>query len=224
MGMALKSRHTFVFGPSDAGKSTYLREFQDKFPGHTIFVNHASGTGDYDGGFAGHRCATRQEIHKAVERSGRIDAPIDFRPPSSKPREAFSEAAMYAVDYADSVGSRTGTPVQIICDEFHQAMPDGDGDPSENPAAYLLHEGRDKGIKVVGATQRPPKLDYDPLAQAKYFCFVGNPSVFAEGFFRYFSGFDMDDMPDREYQISVLNRSGELMHERETDTKYADGK
>jgi len=220
--MSLKSRHTFIGGPSDSGKTTLLREHHARFDGHSIYVNHGSGRSEHDEHVAGYVARNRAEIHRAFERAGEFNVKVDYRPTNQTPTEAMETATSYAVDFGDTVGTSTGTPCQVLVDEAHKIMPDDANDPADNDLAFLLAEGRDKGIKAVLADQNPKAVAYGPLENCRYFVFVGPPSVFSEGFFRYFSGFDKSELPARDFGITVMDRSGDVLHKGETDPEYGD--
>lgn len=137
-------------------------------------------------------------------------------------------AAMKVIDDVRAVAhgyyERTGYPVQVIVDEAHRHLPDSEKKSSakNNTLAAMLHEDRDKGVKIVLASQDPTDFYYPPLKQCKWLVWCGPPSTFHRGFRRYYS-IDVDDLPDERFQYVVIRPSDppRVVYQGETNEVYA---
>jgi hypothetical protein len=124
-------------------------------------------------------------------KSGACDDPLD----------AAASARSVAHDYH----RQTGYPTQVIADEAQDGMlPDGDVE-ADNPVKRMLHEDRDKALKVQVATQDPQDLEYTPLKQCRYWVWVGEWSTFHRGFINYFD-LPKSELPTEPYQVVVFDK------------------
>ncbi|ELZ78105.1 hypothetical protein C455_10498 [Haloferax larsenii JCM 13917] len=130
------------------------------------------------------------------------------------PLKTAREARQVAHEYHEA----TGFPTQVVFDEAHNVLPDGEVE-SDNPVKKMLHEDRDKALKVVIATQDPSDLEYTPIKQCKYWVWVGEWAVFHDGFLRYFS-IPRDDLPTEPYQYVVFDKRMNVLHRAETQEVY----
>ncbi|WP_042666108.1 ATP-binding protein [Haloferax sp. ATB1] len=204
----MQAYHTVVTGDSGGGKTTLLREMQAEFPGLSIWVNFTNTDGitgrDLDD------AATVRSVGEArASDATRLNWVTD------SPLETARQARTVAHEYHEA----TGFPTQVIFDEAQNVLPDGEVD-SDNPVKRMLHEDRDKALKVVIATQDPSDLDYTPIKQCKFWVWVGEWAVFHDGFLRYFS-IPRDDLPTEPYQYVVFDKRMNVLHRAETQEAYA---
>lgn len=213
----MRAEHALISGPSDAGKSSLLREGQANFNGQSIIVNHAEGEKDeFAEGFAGFHCRGRESMHAgASEFDEWQDVKLNLRIPDAE--RGLRVAINHAIDTWDTAG----VPTQIIVDECqHILHEDVNGDMS-NPANWALSEGRDKGIKLVLATQNPKVLDYTQLPNCRYWAWVGEYTAFQKAFFRHY-GFPMDKIKEQDrFEYRVFNRSMQEIYHGKTKERYA---
>ncbi|WP_380681103.1 ATP-binding protein [Salinigranum sp. GCM10025319] len=205
--------HTAVVGDSGSGKSTYLRECHDRFPGLSLVLD------DTDiGGVSGRDLDNAATVRSAGE--ARRASASRLRWVCSDAMEEIDDARAVAHDYHE----RTGYPVQVIVDEAHRHLPDSEKKSSakNNTLAAMLHEDRDKGVKVVLASQDPTDFYYPPLKQCKWLVWCGPPSTFHRGFRRYYN-IDTDDLPDERFQYRVIRPTEppRVVYEGETSEEYA---
>jgi hypothetical protein len=139
-------------------------------------------------------------------KSGACDDPLD----------AAASGRSVAHDYH----RQTGYPTQVIADGAQDGMlPDGDVE-ADNPLKRMLHEDRDKALKVQVATQDPQDLEYTPLKQCRYWVWVGEWSTFHRGFINYFD-LPKSELPTEPYQVVVFDKRMNVLHRTETKEEYA---
>lgn len=198
----MNAEHTLVCGDSGGGKTTLMREMHQTFDGVSIWINHNSER------VPGRSVSTINDLKDAV-RSG--DSRINFEVPGG--------AALTAVEAARSVAYHTiDGRMQLIVDEGHNLLPDGDVD-KDNPLKQALHEDRSERVRVVVATQDPSDLAYTPIKQVQYITWCGGWSVFHDGFIRYFS-IPRDDLPTAPYEYVVFDKRMQVVTRSETKEQY----
>jgi len=203
--------HTLVAGDSGGGKTTYLREAHDTYPGLSIWIDHS------DDGVDG---ITGRDIDDAAtmwsEREARRSDATRLRWRCDNPLDAAASARAVANDYHQ----QTGYPTQVIADEAQDGMlADGDVE-ADNPLKKMLHEDRDNALKVQVATQDPQDLEYTPLKQCKYWVWVGEWSTFHRGFINYFD-LPQSEPPTEPYEGVVFDKRMNVLHRTETKEVYA---
>lgn len=205
----MQAYHTLVAGDSGGGKTTYLREAHATYPGLSIWIDHHGVDG------IGGRSLDDAETVRSEREARRSDA-TRLRWRCDDPLDAARGARAVAHDYHDE----TGFPTQVIADEAQDGMlPDGDVE-ADNPIKRMLHEDRDKGLKVQVATQDPQDLEYTPLKQCKYWVWVGEWSTFHRGFINYFD-LPQSELPTEPYQVVVFDKRMNVLHRTETKEEYA---
>jgi hypothetical protein len=212
----MQAYHTGVFGDSGGGKTTLLREMHDRFSGPSIVVDT---TMDGVSGFAGTRVASVSDAQRAVRTAGAWDTVrLVWR---TRAGDQAMRDGRTIRQFAHKLAEQSKAPVQVIVDEAQNVLSEGQvGDDYQNPYQAMLHEDRDKGLKVVVASQDPQDLAYGPLKQATRYVWVGRWSSFHEGFFRYFK-INTEDLPDQKYQYVTLNRRMNVVEKGETNEEYA---
>lgn len=205
----MQAYHTLVAGDSGGGKTTYLREAQDTYPGLSVWINH-SGTD----GISGRDLEDAATVTSLAE-ARRSDATrLNWR--CNDPLKAARDARQLCHEYHDA----TGYPTQVIVDEAQdRVLPDGDVE-SDNPVKRMLHEDRDRALKVQVATQDPQDLAYTPLKQCQYWVWVGEWATFHKGFLNYFD-FPKSELPTEPYEYVVLDKRMNVLHRGETSEEYA---
>lgn len=205
----MQAYHTLVAGDSGGGKTTYLREAHATYPGLSIWIDHHGVDG------IGGRSLDDAETVRS-EREARQSDATRLRWRCDDPLDAARGARAVAHDYHDS----TGYPTQVIADEAQDGMlADGDVE-ADNPIKRMLHEDRDKALKVQVATQDPQDLEYTPLKQCKYWVWVGEWSTFHRGFINYFD-LPKSELPTEPYQVVVFDKRMNVLHRTETKEEYA---
>lgn len=192
----MKAFHTCYAGDSGSGKTTLMREGHDKFAGLSIWVAHKS-----PGGISGDDlddAATVRSRSEARRSSARRLRWVTETPPD---RDTLAGVRQTALDYAD----RTGWPVQVNLDESQGVL--NEELPADHPVKKMLHEDRDRRVKLQLGTQDPTdwQPNYSAIKQARYFVFVGAPSPFHEGFARYFS-LPKNEFPNSDYEYVVFEK------------------
>lgn len=119
---------------------------------------------------------------------------------------------------------------QLIIDEAQETPTFRDGE--NGPTKQALHKDRDKGLKVVVATQNPmdfnhSEFGYGPLQQCEYWVFVGKAKSWHGGFL---NGNQMTDLvshvPTEDYEYIVvdpaLGKTGDekVVYRGQTDPQY----
>lgn len=213
----MRAEHAVIGGASDGGKTTLLREGHFEFDGQSIWVNHTAGAKDaFTEGVSGYHCRGRKSMHTGVgEFDDWSDVCLNLR--CTDVREGTELAVEHAVDTWDTAG----VPTQIIVDESHHLLSeDVDGDRS-NPANWALAEGRDRGVKLIVATQNPKALDYTELPNARYWVWVGEYTTRQKAWFRH-NEFPIDTLREQaRFEYRVFNRSMHELHHGETQEEYA---
>ncbi|GAB3315209.1 hypothetical protein [Haloplanus salinarum] len=205
----MQAYHTLVAGDSGGGKTTYLREAHATYPGLSIWIDHHGVDG------IGGRSLDDAETVRS-EREARQSDATRLRWRCDDPLDAARGARAVAHDYHES----TGFPTQVIADEAQDGMlADGDVE-ADNPIKRMLHEDRDKALKVQVATQDPQDLEYTPLKQCKYWVWVGEWSTFHRGFINYFD-LPQSELPTEPYQVVVFDKRMNVLHRTETKEVYA---
>lgn len=205
------ARHAVVWGPSDSGKTTLLRKGHAECHGVSIWVNHND-----ESGVVGPRASGREAMHTAVGKydsweQSRINLKVE------NVHRGVKLAAGFAVDLWDTAG----VPCQIIVDELHHLIPPNAGGPQENVGEWCYAEGRDNGIKFVGATQRPMQTNYQgAIGDAKYWVPVGEMPPASKGFRDYY-GVPSSEHKAEQYHFTVLDRNMDVLHKGKTDESYA---
>jgi len=102
-------------------------------------------------------------------------------------------------------------------------LPDSEaqsGPTSGNPVREALHEDRDRGVKVVLATQDPTDLYYPPIKQCRHLVMFA-PSSFHTGFLRYYD-IESLEYPTEAYHYAVVRPSlpPEVVYRGVTDPRY----
>jgi hypothetical protein len=207
----MKAYHTLVTGDSGGGKSTLLAEMAAEFDGLTIIIDPVVEPEDSpDQKFSGNNLRGARTVRSAAE-ARRSDAHI-IHWVTDAPDSAAGEARQMAKAYRNA----TGYPAQIIVDEAQETgLADGEG-----PVKSGLHGDRDDAIKWVVATQDPSDLAYPPLKQCRTWVWVGEPAMWHEGFLRWW-GMSKEQLPDREYEYVVFDKSGREQYRGETKEEYA---
>lgn len=212
----MQAYHTGVFGDSGGGKTTLMREMNDRFGGPSIVVDV---TMDGVSGFDGVRVASVSDAADAVKRGQSWDSVRLIW--KVTPGDSAMREGQKIRQFAHRLAEQSRSPVQIMIDEAQNVLGEGMvNNDGQNPYKAMLHEDRDKGLKVVLASQDPADLAYGPLKQATRYVWVGRWSSFHEGFFRYFK-IDTDDLPDQPYNYVTLNRRMNVVERGQTKEKYA---
>ena len=207
----MQAYHTVVTGDSGGGKTTYLREAHATYPGLSIWIDQSD---DGVSGISGRDLDSAATVR--TEREARQSDATRLRWRCSDPLDAARGARAVAHDYHES----TGFPTQVIADEAQDGMlADGEVE-ADNPVKRMLHEDRDKGLKVQVATQDPQDLEYTPLKQCKYWVWVGEWSTFHRGFINYFD-LPKSELPTEPYQVVVFDKRMNVLHRTETKEGYA---
>lgn len=204
-----------MVGPTDSGKTTLLREGHETFDGVSVWCNHRGGPNtEYTRDVAGYRAQGRQAMNTGVSRYDEwTDVRINLR--IDDPERCVRTAVAFARDVWDTVG----VPVMLVCDEVQHLIPT-DADPSENIGLWCYGEGREHGIKFVGATQSPGKVNYkSDMGDARYWAFVGEQAKSSAGFRQYY-GVPDEAMPSERFRYAVLSRSMQVLYEGTTDPAY----
>jgi hypothetical protein len=205
----MQAYHTMVGGDSGGGKTTYLRQAQAEYPGLSIWINHAGADG-----LSGRDLEDAATVR--TEREARRSDATRLNWVTDDPLKTAREARRVAHDYHET----TGYPTQVIVDEAQDGvLPDGDVD-ADNPVKKMLHEDRDRALKVQVATQDPQDLEYTPLKQCKYWVWVGEWSTFHRGFINYFD-LPKSELPTEPYQFVVFDKRMNVLHRGETSEEYA---
>lgn len=207
----MQAEHAVIGGPSDAGKTTLLREMHERVGMPSVWVNHND-----ESDVAGYRARGRKAMQTgATKAESWSDLRINLR--TSNVFDGTAAAVKFAIDAWDTAG----VPVQIIVDEAHHLMPDSDKfDPSNNPGLWSFAEGRDKGIKFVAATQSPQQLKFpSAIGNAKWWTWVGEPMPSAKGFLDYY-GFPRDRLPESRFSYVVLDRTMQVQYEGKTQPRF----
>jgi hypothetical protein len=133
------------------------------------------------------------------------------------------ELAATAIQFCRSHGRVFGEGVRVIFDEAHHFMPDGASDPSKNPVAWAIHEGRDMGIAATIMSQTPRQLEYQPMYNLKYWVWVGPPAGLHDSFLSHSiaSWIPQDKLPDERFEYVVMDNRGNVVLEGETSEDYA---
>jgi len=203
----MQAYHTLVAGDSGGGKTTLMRQMHAEYNGLSIWINHTGADG-----LSGRHLDSAATVRSASEARQSSAARLNWV--TSEPVEPAREARQVAHEYHDA----TGYPVQVVVDEAHEVLPDGKVDV-DNPVKRMLHEDRDRALKVVIATQDPSDFDYTPIKQCKYWVWVGEWSVFHDGFLRYFS-IPRDELPTAPYEYVVFDKRMEVLHRGKTEERY----
>lgn len=203
----MQAYHTLVAGDSGGGKTTLMRQMHAEFNGLSIWINHTNADG-----LDGRSIKSGATVRSASE--ARQSDAVRLNWVTSDPTETAREARQVAHEYHDA----TGYPVQVVIDEAHEVLPDGKVDV-DNPVKRMLHEDRDRALKVVIATQDPSDFDYTPIKQCKYWVWVGEWSVFHDGFLRYFS-IPRDELPTEPYEYVVFDKRMNVLYRGETEARF----
>lgn len=190
----MRAFHTAVVGDSGEGKTTLLREIHDNFDGYSVWIDH-DGVEGIDGR-QGEGYVTVDSVRGLKAAQG---TRIRFR--CDGPKEAVANVR----EHLRGVYERTGYPVQVIVDEAQNAMPEGEDHDSGNQLAAMLHEDRDKGVKVVVGSQDPQDLARGPVKQCRYMVWVGVPHPNHKGFARYYNLLSLD-MPEERFKYVVWEK------------------
>lgn len=184
----MNAEHTLICGDSGGGKTTLMREMHQTFDGVSIWINYNSER------VPGRSVSSVSELDNAVRSNANR---IAF--------EIAADTALAAVEAARSVAYHSiDGRTQLLIDEAQNLLPDGDVD-ADNSLKQALHEDRSEGVRVVVATQDPSDLAYTPIKQVQYITWVGEWSVFHDGFIRYFS-IPRDDLPVEPYEYVVFDK------------------
>jgi DNA helicase HerA-like ATPase len=203
----MQAFHTLVAGDSGGGKTTLMRQMHAEFNGLSIWINHTNADG-----LDGRSIKSGATVRSAAE--ARQSSAVRLNWVTGDPTETAAAARQVAHEYNDA----TGYPVQVVIDEAHEVLPDGKVDV-DNPVKRMLHEDRDKALKVVIATQDPSDFDYTPIKQCKYWVWVGEWSVFHDGFLRYFS-IPRDELPTEPYEYVVFDKRMQVLYRGETEERF----
>jgi len=214
----VKAKHVLVAGSAGGGKTTYCREMFAKHDGAAVWVNHygervpnattCSSRGDLAA--QAKRCTTQAELRRL-----RIDYRCD-------PMSGAADARRFARAIAQAADREVCT--LVVIDEAHAVLPDNEGASgvnSGNSAAAMLHEDRDKNVKLALVTQDPTDLYYPPIKQCKHIVWCGEIKTFHAGFLRYFGIQDLD-LPTEDHQYVVIKPTlpPKIVASGETDPDY----
>lgn len=215
----MKAHHCLVVGDSGKGKTTFLREMHATASCASVWVNHSN-----ESRVAGEVAATAPTMKKACASFSSFEQVRINMKTDKNPREAFAVAREFALE----LHSKTGAACQIIIDEAHAALPDSEsksGADSGNPVRTSLHEDRDKGIKVVLATQDPQDLYYPPIKQCRHIVWVGDANSLHKGFINYYNLSDIQggSLPSQEFDYVVIKPTlpAKIVYSGRTKEKYA---
>lgn len=206
----MRAYHSLIHGPSGEGKSTLGREVASNTPAPVIWINHND-----EKNVPGQRASGREAMHTAAGKYSQwADVRVNLR--VEDPITGLRQARSYAVDLWDT----GNVPCRIIVDEAHAALPDGvDGDRN-NPANWILAQGRDKGIALTLITQNPHKLDKTELLNLRYWCIVGKPANVSRGFLDYY-GYPERSTDQEAFEYMVMNKQMEVLYEAETKERFS---
>lgn len=221
--MPLQARHMSVAGDSGSGKTTLLREIHAEAADLSIFIN-------YDGGHlsnvAGKRVRGREAMDNAVRNCATVADVRDltFNYHAQNMEHAINTAVRFCRDVADHFGPEA-VPMQLFVDESQRVLHDGQSVDEESGAYpnllwWALHEGRDRNIRAVVATQDPMRWNYSPIKNCVHRVWCGSWAVEHKGYLNYFE-FDRDDLPTENYRYVVFDKRSNPIEHGETREKYA---
>lgn len=220
--MTLRARHMSIAGDSGSGKTTLLREIHAEASDLSIFIN-------YDGGHlsnvAGKRVRGREAMDNAVRECSNLAEVrgLTFNYHARDMATAIATAVAFCKDVADHFGPEA-VPMQLLVDESQRVLHDGqsvDEDEGAYPNAlwWALHEGRDRNIRAVVATQDPMRWNYSPIKNCVNRVWCGEWAVEHKGYLNYFE-FDRSTLPTENFEYVVFDKRSNPVERGETKAKY----
>lgn len=200
----VRAEHVAIVGDSGGGKSTVARKVHEDTPAKSVVCNYAQ-----TDGYSGPIVDGKKAITEAHE-NGDV---ADYRDPTQTPMQHAATCMAYARE--------ANHPVQVVFEEAQVVMHQGESDRMQetNPVWWALHQGRDKGIKVVLITQDPGDMPKPPTKQVTYWAWCGPPAGFHNGWLSHSVGNWMptEDFPDKPHHYTVFDKQGRV-HQRATET------
>jgi len=201
MSEPVEANHALVAGPSGGGKSTLLRELQDRHPGPSVFLT------------------TKAE---GAETAPPTDPPRKvYRPDATYPDD-IARAREWARRHVEEV--------QVIVDEAQKAPSFTDGDGPLADGLHEDRGGRVKWVVATQNPMdlRTDDRGYGPVQQAPFWAFVGAARTWHVGFF---NANNMSDMPPHlptepfEYvvlrPVASLSPDERIVYRGRTKEEYA---
>lgn len=163
---ATNNKHVFVTGDTGAGKSCLCSQIHGQSSRHSIYWEPIA-SNDHEGVDV----STVEELAAAWKQGKRK---VVFRPhyDEEEAREQFEQVVGLLFRLAEKTPN---TEYQIITDECHQVAPKGS---TGSPLVRLVKEGRNYGIKSVGASQEPQLVAHSVLRQSRRHIYMGQPNQY----------------------------------------------
>lgn len=215
----VEAKHNLLVGDSGSGKTTLLREVHNEAEGPSIFLNYSI-EGKRTKGVAGQRAGSKSGAFSTLQNAESWgDVRINYQASGDLYGQMWD-----CMDVIRDIFESAHTPVQLCVPECHRVIPDNGETVSECPGKYALDEGRDDGVKLVGDTQTPKKLDYDSITNVVWMAWCGEVQGFHDGFMNAHGWIEEDKLPGDDYEYVVMDKKGNVRWRDETDPRYGDGR